>query len=88
MGAADFDLEVVLDFSVSNLKTAAWVVSVLLGAIALVLGIVVLLGAINVATCHRYGSITGHEVRPAWPAACYVKTDKGWVTSEQIKVQL
>lgn len=40
---------------------------------------------IETYTCHRYGRMTNHEVRVAFPAACYVKTDKGWFTYEQIR---
>jgi hypothetical protein len=39
----------------------------------------------NNYSCHRYGNITGRDVRPAFPSACYVKTANGWFTIDQVR---
>jgi hypothetical protein len=58
---------------------------IILIVLVIILGILGLFGLQNNYTCHRYGKFTGHDVRTGWPGACYVHTDKGWFTYEQIK---
>jgi hypothetical protein len=67
------------------LAAVAVAIVIILGLTAVVGVIAVPAGLINKATCHRYGRMTGREVRPAWPGACYVHTDDGWFTVEQIR---
>jgi len=65
-----------------GLKITAGVIGI---AVTILGAILVLVSLVNNYTCHRYGRITNHEVRTAFPGVCYVNTDKGWFTYEQIR---
>lgn len=62
----------------------AWVVIVAIG-LGLFFGSTHLIGRF---TCNRYGRVTGREVRTELPGACYVRTDNGWFTIDQVRDDL
>lgn len=68
------------------MKEAFIVMAAVAVFIAAVFGIAMLIGyGVNLISCNRYGLITGREVRVDFPVECYVKTDKGWFSRDQIR---